>query len=600
MEIKECPKEDIFQLLGRLWLHLSARRRLQCGLLLVLMVISAFAEILSIGTVLPFLGLLSAPDSIFDNPYAKPVIHTLGIKDPAQLLLLATGAFCLATLMAGATRFLLLVTSIRISVATGVDLSASVYLRALYQPYAVHVTRNSSEIISGISSKTDSVIYSTILPALTLIGSSVILIAILLTILWVDVVIAMAIFGGFGLVYAILILITRRTLLTNSKIGARETGLVLKALQEGLGGIRDVLIDGTQNTYCKVYRDANLPLRRAQGSSAFIGASPRFALEAIGMLAIAVFAYIFAQQQNGITKLIPLLGVVVVGAQRLLPVLQQGYHSWATILSGQKSLQDALSLLDQPLPEYAGQLPALPIPFRQQISLRQLYFRYSSDTPWVLQDLNLKIVKGSRVGLIGKTGSGKSTLIDILMSLLQPSEGALEIDGVPITSANCRSWQAHIAHVPQAIYLADCSIEENIAFGVEKDKINHARVREAAQKAQMADTIESWPMKYQTFVGENGIRLSGGQRQRIGIARALYKFADVIIFDEATSALDNETEEAVMQAIDCISKETTLFIVAHRLTTLKNCSIIIELDGGIVSQTGTFESIVTKLASTDD
>jgi ABC-type multidrug transport system fused ATPase/permease subunit len=599
MNINACPEENIFQLLGRLWLHLSARRRFQFGLLLFLMVVSAFAELLSIGTVLPFLGLLSAPDSIFSNPFAKPVIQTLGIKDPEQLLLVAMGAFCLATLMAGATRFLLLVASVRISVATGVDISASVYLRALYQPYAVHVTRNSSEIISGISSKADSVIYSAILPVLTLIGSSVILIAILLTIMWVDPVIAIAIFGSFGLAYAILIRFTRRTLLINSQIGARETALVLKALQEGLGGIRDVLINGTQEAYCKVYLDANLPLRRAQGSSSIIGASPRYAIEALGMLAIAVLAYIFAQQQNGIAKLIPVLGAVVVGAQRLLPVLQQGYHSWSTIRGGQKSLQDVLSLLDQPLPEYAGQLPPLPIPFRQHISLRQLYFRYNSGTPWVLQDLNLKIVKGSRVGLIGKTGSGKSTLIDIFMSLLQPSKGALEIDGVPVTVANGRSWQAHIAHVPQAIYLADCSIEENIAFGVEKDKINHARVREAAQKAQMADTIESWPRKYQTFVGENGIRLSGGQRQRIGIARALYKVADVIIFDEATSALDNETEEAVMQAIYGISKEITLFIVAHRLTTLKKCSVIIELEGGTVLQTGTYESIVTKLAPID-
>lgn len=175
-----------------------------------------------------------------------------------------------------------------------------------------------------------------------------------------------------------------------------------------------------------------------------------------------------------------------------------------------------------------------------------------------------------------------------------PTQGALEIDGQPITHTNSRSWQAHIAHVPQSIYLADCTIEENIAFGVTKDKINHAQVRRAATQAQIASTIESWPLQYKTYVGENGVRLSGGQRQRIGIARALYKEVDVIVFDEATSALDNETEEAVMQAIDSLSSELTLIIIAHRLTTLKKCNQIIEMRDGGILRTGTYKDIVTE------
>jgi ATP-binding cassette subfamily B protein len=215
--------------------------------------------------------------------------------------------------------------------------------------------------------------------------------------------------------------------------------------------------------------------------------------------------------------------------------------------------------------------------------------------PLVINNLDITITKGSRIGIIGSTGSGKSTLVDILMSLLLPTQGMLEIDGQPITSENYRSWQAHIAHVPQAIYLADCTIEENIAFGINKDKINNSRVRQAARQAQIAETIESWPLQYQTYVGENGIRLSGGQRQRIGIARALYKEADVIVFDEATSALDNETEEAVMQAIETLSDELTLIIVAHRLTTLRKCTQIVELYEGRILRTGTYQKIVNEL-----
>jgi ATP-binding cassette subfamily B protein len=214
--------------------------------------------------------------------------------------------------------------------------------------------------------------------------------------------------------------------------------------------------------------------------------------------------------------------------------------------------------------------------------------------PYVLKQINLKIAKGSRVGFMGTTGSGKSTLLDIVMGLLQPTDGSLEIDGKTVSLLNHRAWQAHIAHVPQAIFLADSTIEENIAFGVPKDKIDLQRVRQAAQQAQIAESIESWPKQYQTFVGERGIRLSGGQRQRIGIARALYKKADVIIFDEATSALDNETEQAVMQAIEGLSKDLTLLIIAHRLSTLKNCTQIVELGEGSIKRLGTYQEIVTQ------
>jgi ATP-binding cassette subfamily B protein len=319
-------------------------------------------------------------------------------------------------------------------------------------------------------------------------------------------------------------------------------------------------------------------------------------MEAMGMILIAALAYSLAQQADGIAKAIPILGGMALGAQRLLPVLQQVYGSWTQINGGQASLQDTLELLDQPLPDYADQPAAQPLPFKNVITLKQLAFRYSLQTPYVLKQINLTIAKGSRVGFIGTTGSGKSTLLDIVMGLLQPTEGTLEIDGESVTPANQRAWQAHIAHVPQAIFLADSSIEENIAFGVPIDQIDSQRVRQAAQQAQIAESIESWPKQYQTFVGERGIRLSGGQRQRIGIARALYKQADVIIFDEATSALDTQTEQAVMQALDGLSKDLTLLIIAHRLTSLKNCNQIVELGAGGIRRIGSYEDIVKQRA----
>ena len=560
------------------------------------MIVASFAEILSIGAVLPFLAVLTAPERIFQLPAAQPFIRAAGMTNASQLLLPLTITFGIAALLSGTMRLLLLWASTRLSFATGADLSIIIYRRTLYQPYSVHVARNSSEVLTGISTKANSVIYSIIVPLLTLISSSIMLIAILMALLSLNPVIALAAFGGFGLIYVFIIKLTSNKQLINSKCIARESTQVIKSLQEGLGGIRDVLIDGSQGAYCQIYRNADHPLRKAQGNNTFIGASPRFGIEALGMMLIALLAYALAQQPDGIGKAIPVLGALALGAQRLLPVLQGAYSSWSGIQGGQVSLRDTLDLLDQPLPDYVDQPSAMPLPFRQQINLNNLSFRYTEQTPLVLNNLNLTIQKGSRIGFIGVTGSGKSTLLDIIMGLLEPTEGTIEIDNQLLNTSNNRSWQAHIAHVPQEIFLADSTIEENIAFGVPKGKIDQKRVKQAACHAQIADIIESWPKKYQTYVGERGIRISGGQRQRIGIARALYKQADVIIFDEATSALDNETEQTVMQSIESLGDNLTVLIIAHRLTTLKNCTQIVELADGGIKRTGTYQEIINVSA----
>jgi len=318
-------------------------------------------------------------------------------------------------------------------------------------------------------------------------------------------------------------------------------------------------------------------MRRVLGNNVFIGGSPRYVMEAIGMTIIAGLAYLMTQQEGGMVTAIPVLGALALGAQRLFPVLQQAYSAYSQIKGSKSSFEDVLNLLDQPLPEYADQPLPEPIPFAKEIKLNNLNFRYSEDSPWVLKNVNLSLKKGSRIGFMGITGSGKSTLLDIVMGLLPATEGGLMIDNQTINNQNRRAWQAHIAHVPQNIYLSDSTIEENIAFGIEKELIDHQRVKKAAQQAQIAELIEQWEGSYQTFVGERGIRLSGGQRQRIGIARALYKQADVLMFDEATSALDSETEREVMEAIESLGKEMTVLIVAHRLTTLKSCDKVVSI-----------------------
>jgi len=581
---------EILVLLKRLWAHLTRERKKQLSFLLLFMIFVSFVEVVSIGAVFPFLGALTSPERIFELSILKPIIKLIRVESANQLLFPLTVIFSVAALFAGLMRVALLKVSTSISFGIGADLSMGIYERTLFQPYPIHTSRNSSFVIDGISIKVNNIIYSIILPCLTLLSSAVMLSAILLVLLWINPAVAFMSFSIFGLMYIFIVGLSRKKLTLSSDAVAQESTRMIKLLQDSLGGIRDILLDGSQKTYCDIYRKADLLLRKSQARITFIAQSPRYFMEALGMMLIALLAFFMSTHSNGENNAIPVLGVLALGAQRLLPVLQQAFHSWACILGGHVSLSDALCLLDQPIPQKNSL--SNPIPFNKSIKLNNISFKYSDDMPWILNNLSLEIAKGSRIGFIGATGSGKSTLLDILMGLLICNKGSLEIDGLPLNELNQGSWQRYIAHVPQVIFLSDGTIEENIAIGVPSSEIDHARVVNAAKQARIAESIDSWPHQYKTLVGERGVRLSGGQRQRIGIARALYKQADVIIFDEATSALDSETEDDVMDAIEMLNPSLTIIMVAHRLTTLKNCNFIVELESGQIKRVVSYQEIV--------
>lgn len=583
---------NLGNLLARLWRHLSRRRQRQFGLLLGLMLVSAFAEVVSLGAVLPFLGILTAPDTLFNQPLVMDLAKTWGISTADQLVLPITVAFVVAALVAGAIRIILLWVTTRLAVASGADLSIEVYRRTLYQPYRVHAASNSSETISGITYKIDITVFGVLLPVLTLISSTLLLTAVTIALIIIHPVVALVATVGFGVSYGLITLLTRRRLESNSQRIAYEQTQVIKALQEGLGGIRDVLLDGTQQVYCDIYRQADHPLRQAHGNNIFIAGSPRFAMEALGMVLIAALAYGLSQQAGGIASALPVLGALALGAQRLLPALQQIYSAFASLVGSQGSLAGAIELLDQTLTPEVLQTNVESLSFRDNIRFNGVRFRYSSDNPWVLDGVSLVIPKGARVGFVGSTGSGKSTTLDLLMGLLIPTEGEILVDDRAISGGRVRPWQRTIAHVPQSIFLADATLAENIAFGVSRSAIDMVRVVEAARQAQIADFIESRPEGYNAFVGERGIRLSGGQRQRVGIARALYKQASVLVFDEATSALDNATEQSVMNAIEGLNRNLTILLIAHRLTTVRRCDTIVELEHGRVVAQGTYEQLL--------
>jgi ATP-binding cassette subfamily B protein len=327
-------------------------------------------------------------------------------------------------------------------------------------------------------------------------------------------------------------------------------------------------------------------MRQRQAQSLFLGALPRYPLEALGLVLIALLGWLLLQS-DGLASVIPLLGTLALGAQRLLPALHQVYSGWATLNSSSAPLAAVLALLEQPMPEVAA---AKAVPLEHSMCFAAVHFRYAPELPDILLGLDLTIRRGERIGVIGRTGCGKSTTVDLLMGLLEPTAGRILIDGRdlhdPDHPERLAAWRATIAHVPQSIALADASIAENIAFGVPRAAIDMQRVRRAAVQAQIAAWVESSSAGYDTTVGERGIRLSGGQRQRLGIARALYREASVLVLDEATSALDTPTEEAVMAAIEGLGRDLTIVMVAHRLSTVARCDRVIRLQEGMLVADG--------------
>jgi ABC-type multidrug transport system fused ATPase/permease subunit len=586
---------SIFSVLRRIWQHLSPRRRWQLPGLAGLMLASGLAEAMTLGAVLPFLGVIVNPDQVFEYPVAARLAELLGFTTSQQLVLPLTVAFAVTALVAGTMRLAVLWCSKNYVQRVGHELSVGVYRRTLYQPYEVHVGYNTSEIVSSVE-KVNTVM-AALNQVITLVGAVVTAGAIVLALVAMEPVVAAVAFVGFGGLYGGLIYMTRQRLSRNSRLISRKLTLKIKALQEGLGGIRDVLLNHSQPYYCDLYRRADWPFRQAKAENMFIAGSPRYAMEALGMVLIAALAYGLSQQPGGGAAALPLLGTLALGAQRLLPALQQMFAAWAGIRGDQSSAEDVLRLLDQPLPKALLQPSPPPLDWHSAIEFERVGFRYGADGPWVLQELSFKVPKGSRVGFVGTTGSGKSTTLDILMGLLEPTVGQVLVDGLSMVGEYRRAWQQAIAHVPQHIYLADTTIAENIALGVPKKEIDLERVKQAAQQARIDDFIESRPQGYWSTLGERGIRLSGGQRQRVGVARALYRRASVLVFDEATSALDNATEKEVMAAINGLSDELTILIIAHRLSTVEQCDWIVELSQGRLVAQGNYQELMERSQS---
>lgn len=588
------------QAMRPLWDALSRRRRRQLLALQVLSLLAAVGEVANIGALLPFLRLLADPQEGLKTlgPLSAP-LRTM----PSQYLLLALGlGFMGVVVVSSFLRVLTIILQVRLAALIVADLGEQVFTSVLRRPYAWHLQQNSSSILSFLTTDIDQVgssvqsllIVVVNLTIVVLLGGSLIALA-------PGVMLAVsALLAGF---YSLVFHYTRGSLRVDGQRRATNYQACLQVTQESLGGIRDVLLDQTHGFFLESYRSRYLNYRLAGASINIKAQVPRYLIEGFAVLIIVALSLFLALSGQGIEQQLPLLGTLSLGAYRLLTPLQQCFGAMGNLQANQASLSRIKPFL-APINPITGSEPEtsnrtvwakelIPKMGSTLLHLQNISFRYTAEGPWVLKDLNLNLAPGERLAFVGTTGSGKSTCSDLILGLLAPTQGKMLVNGEDLhaTPGLAASWRSRVSHVPQQIYLSDASFAANIAFGVPHDQINHQRVRDAAEQAQIAEVIASNPEGYGALVGERGVRLSGGQRQRIGIARALYKQADLLVLDEATSALDNRTEAEVMAAIDGLDRRFTVILIAHRLTTLRQSDRIVLLERGRIAAIGTYQEL---------
>lgn len=575
---------------GILYRLMPPARRRQLVLVALLMPLTAIAEMAMVAAIVPFLALLSGRATPTTLPLLSSLLDQLERLAPSNPLLAAAALFALAALATAAMRLALSWMSQQFAFGFGHELSIEIHRRLLHQPYPFHLQHHSSELLSALD-KVDFIIFNLVLQLIQAVSAALIslfVIAVLALLDPLSAALAAVLIGGL---YGLTLLAARRRLRAHANVIGVAYEQRLKSVQESLGGIRDVILDRSQAMQVEHFRSIDERFMRARAETAFLVASPRFIVEALGLILIAVLAVAIAGRPGGFVAALPILGALALGAQRLLPLMSQLYAGWANLAVSRPIIGEMAGLASLPVNDDGGQ-QVTPLPFTAAIQLEGVSFHYSDRSRPAVHEVSLVIPNGSRVAIIGKTGSGKSTLADLLMRLIEPTEGRVSVDGVTLGGEQLNRWRRSIAHVPQSIFLADATIADNIALGAWGTGPDMEKVRRAAATAQLADFIDTLPDGFNTRVGERGVRLSGGQRQRLGLARAIYKDAPVLLLDEATSALDDATEAALLGALDELGAEgQTIIIIAHRRSTVDGCDLVLRLDHGHLVETGSYEQL---------
>ncbi|WP_221793645.1 ABC transporter ATP-binding protein [Aquisediminimonas sediminicola] len=566
------------------------------GLLLILVVLMAMFETFGIAALLPFFQLLSDPDALETNKLAKNVYEWSGL-DGRHNFLTAVGFFAFGIIISAATIRIVTTYAMNLYAQVGghhlAERLLSMYLR---QPYEFFLEHHSSDLTKKIMLDSQSLVSQILQPGMYVIAYTLVLMIMTSMMLALDPVLALAVGGVIGSLYVLIYQTIKRLL---SRLG-RDLEVATKerfsAIDVAFGGIKDIKLLGRENVYLDQFRPASLRCAQHQATNATLGESPRYLIEAVAIGGALALALVLLATSSGSGIVLPGLSVYALAGYKLIPAAQRIYSGLSNLRFGEGTLDSITAdfnaeIAFTPLQEVTTTaiLPKL------EIVLDNVVFAYPKAKKNALNGVELIIPVGASIGLVGGTGAGKTTLVDIILGLLRPTDGQLIVDGQAIDDHNLRAWQQALGYVPQSIFLADASVAENIALGVAKRDIDMVKIEECARMAQIHDFVmNEMPDQYYTTVGERGVRLSGGQRQRIGIARALYHNPSVLVLDEATSALDSITEQAVMESVQALSHQKTIIMIAHRLSTVRACDTIFMLDHGRLSDHGTYDELLAS------
>ena len=579
----------------KLLLLLTPQERKRAGLLLIMILIMSLLDMIGVASIFPFMLVLTNPGLIEKNSILNTMFEAsniIGVENNQQFLFVLGILVFVLLIISLAFKTLTTYAQVRFIQMREYSVSRRLVEGYLHQPYSWFLSRNSAELGKTIFSEVEQLIENGMKPFIELIAKGAVTISLITLLIIADPKLTLIV--GFSLTasYLLIFYFVRNYLNRIGKERLKNNELRFMAISEAFGAAKEIKVGGLEQTYINRFSNSAKIFARTQASSLVIAQLPRFILEAIAFGGILLIILYFFSQTGSFNTAIPVISLYVFAGYRLMPALQTIYVSFTQITFIGPSLNKLYDDLKNSKVFKENQDQGV-FSFNKKITLKNINYNYPNTSRTALKDINLSIPAKSIIGLVGVTGCGKTTIVDIILGLLEPQKGTLEVDGKIITKQNSRSWQRFIGYVPQHIFLADDTVAANIAFGVEPVDISPGAVEKASKIANLHNfIIEELPKQYQTTIGERGVRLSGGQRQRIGIARALYHNPQLLILDEATSALDNQTEKAVMDAINNLAKDITIILIAHRLNTVKICDKIFLLEKGKLKNEGTFDELI--------
>lgn len=577
----------------------SERRQIYWLLLSIL--IMGMLETTGIASIMPFVAIITNPESIHSNWLLLSIYNYFGFSDTSQYIfvvgLVVLSILLISNSFSAFTTWRLL----RFVYLCGHNLSSRLFEKYLYNGYPFFLNHNSSDLVKNITTEIHRVVAGVLTPFMLMTSRAIISLCILALLIAMDPLLALLIFIVCGGSYAAVFLLSKKKLSLNGRISTSAQGQRFKVVGEGFGGIKDLKLSGREAEYLKRYNKPSLAFATSESTNQIISLLPKYALETIVFGGMLLVVFYLIQIKHATSQALPLLGLYAFAGYRLMPAFNQIFQGLSSI----RYHSAALNLIYDHInsgPE-SRSLPSGPsvkinqpeMHFSDSIQLNDLTFSYSPAGPKILKNLNLIVKANTTIAFVGKTGSGKTTLIDIILGLLPMDSGEILVDGIKLDEHNRRSWQKNIGYVPQSIYISDDTVSRNIAFGVPDEEIDHGAVVNAARIANIDEFVsKDLSHGYETVLGERGVRLSGGQRQRIGIARAIYHDPKVLILDEATSSLDGLTENVIMEAINNLGHQKTIILIAHRLTTVTGCDAIHVLDGGIIIASGNYQDLIVS------